>query len=685
MNRIAPFVAAGLFALGVLGSPATARAQADVTVRGVRRSHDVDATGVTADEGSQVAGTEGDPVQVVHDLPGVARPTLGTAPLIVWGAGAQDTRTYVDGVEIPALFHGSALRSTVNGDLVRDVTLTPGGYGPDYGRGLGGVVRVETRDLDEPGLHGDVAADTLDGSALARAALGNRVHVAIAGRYGWIDPLLRAVDAHDIDQFFAIPRYDDYQAKVQIDLRQRETLEAVFLGSRDELTQNIADPDPSRARGETTRTTYERFYLRYRRAFDDGSSVEVLPWVGHDGSALDAAFGGVPATLDASTRRGGLRATHRSRPLPWLATTLGVEIDDAAADVQRSGSLEIPPREGDITVFGQPPGAGVNTDAWSAGTLDVAPHAQLDLGAGPLVVSPGLRVDGYLLTASRQTPRIGATPSVGLSHLDATVEPRISARLQAGPRLSVSAAAGVYSQPPDAADRSAVFGNPTLGPESADHATLGESLRVTDTLDVEAVGFAKWMTGLVVRNPALTPALAQALLQEGIGRAYGLQVLVRQRPWHGFYGWIAYTISRSERRDAPAAEWRLFDDDQPHVLTVVATKELGAWSFSGRFRFASGLPRTPVAGALFDARDAVYQPLFGEQNSIRLPTFWQLDARIDRGFALGGDASLHLYIEGLNLTNHAAAEEYVYNTNYTQRGVVTGLPLIAVVGVRGSM
>jgi hypothetical protein len=203
-------------------------------------------------------------------------------------------------------------------------------------------------------------------------------------------------------------------------------------------------------------------------------------------------------------------------------------------------------------------------------------------------------------------------------------------------------------------------------------------------LCVEAGGFAKWMTELVVRSPAPTPTLAEALLQEGIGRAYGSQVLVR-RPWHGLFGWIAYTISRSERRDAPGATWRLFDDDQPHVLTALATKELGPWSASARLRFATGLPRTPVTAAFFDARDDLYQPVFGDQNSARLPAFWQLDARIDRGFELGGDARVHLYVEGLNVTNHANAEEYVYNTSYTQRGTVTGLPFLAVVGARGEM
>jgi TonB family protein len=654
----------------------------DVVVRGARRRRDVTDVTISASQGSKVVGTQGDPIKVLENLPGLARPSFGSGQLIVWGSAPTETQTYVDGVPVPALFHGSALRSTVNGDLVRDVTLTPGAYGADYGRALGGMVRVETKDLPDTGLHGYAAADTLDGSAMVSAALGDRVRVAVAGRYGWINSVLQAVDAPNIDQYFAVPRYGDYQGKVQIALRQRESLDVVFLGSTDSLLEVIPDADPARVRSETTATSYQRLYLRYRRLLDDGSSVEVVPFVGHDASNLNASFGANPATLDESTLRWGMRASHRSRIADPLALTMGMDLDGSSANVFRNGSMLIPPREGDISVFGQPPGGDTNTDTWTAGVIDVAPYVVASLDVGPLSVSPALRADAFLLQTSRETPRVGLTPPIGFEQLEGRIEPRISARLRVTPRLSILGAAGVYSQPPDPADLSAVFGNPKLGVETADHASLGESIGMTSTLSLETIGFYKWMSGLAVRNPSPTPQLAQALLQQGVGRAYGLQLLLRQQPWHGFFGWVAYTLSRSERLDTPGSSWRLFDYDQPQTLTIVASKELGAWTVGTRFRLATGLPRTPVLGAFYDAKDDVYQPAFGAQNSIRLPAFWQLDLRVDRSFRLGESARLLVYLEGLNVTNRANGEEYVYDVDYTRRGIVTGLPVIAVLGAR---
>jgi hypothetical protein len=89
-----------------------------------------------------------------------------------------------------------------------------------------------------------------------------------------------------------------------------------------------------------------------------------------------------------------------------------------------------------------------------------------------------------------------------------------------------------------------------------------------------------------------------------------------------------------------------------------------------------------VVGAFYDTKNDAYNPLFGEQNSIRLPDFWQLDLRVDRSFAAGDNARVLLYVEGLNVLNRTNAEEYVYNVDYTRRGAIAGLPAIVVAGGR---
>jgi hypothetical protein len=152
------------------------------------------------------------------------------------------------------------------------------------------------------------------------------------------------------------------------------------------------------------------------------------------------------------------------------------------------------------------------------------------------------------------------------------------------------------------------------------------------------------------RSELATPPLATALVEEGIGRSYGGQVLLREELTHGLFGWITYSVIRSQRKDHPDTDWRLLDYDQTHVASVLARYDLGhGWQLGGRFRYATGVPRTPVMGSYFDARDDQYEPLFGGENAIRVPAFYQLDARLERTFTVA-DHRTNVFLDVQNLT-----------------------------------
>src|SRR5438128_1114336 len=82
------------------------------------------------------------------------RPPFNGLLLAVWGSAPNDTRVYADGVPIPTLYHFGGLRSTISSEMVENVTLLPGGYDVQHGRGLGGAVEIETRAPRADGIHG---------------------------------------------------------------------------------------------------------------------------------------------------------------------------------------------------------------------------------------------------------------------------------------------------------------------------------------------------------------------------------------------------------------------------------------------------------------------------------------------------------------------------------------------------
>ena len=93
------------------------------TVRGQRPVVEAVETTLSGDELRHIPGTQGDTLKAVQNLPGVARSPFGGGLLVVWGSAPQDTRTYVDGVYIPTLYHFGGLRSTVNSEMVSSLQL----------------------------------------------------------------------------------------------------------------------------------------------------------------------------------------------------------------------------------------------------------------------------------------------------------------------------------------------------------------------------------------------------------------------------------------------------------------------------------------------------------------------------------------------------------------------------------
>jgi hypothetical protein len=350
------------------------------------------------------------------------------------------------------------------------------------------------------------------------------------------------------------------------------------------------------------------------------------------------------------------------------------------ANLQRSGSPTLPPREGDIVAFGQSVSGKASADTWSAAVTNLAPYTTLEITRGRWRVLPSLRLDGVVISPNRSAPENGVTPRAGSSRLSWSPSPRLTIAHQTRSWLREKLAFGLYQQAPEPSDLSAVFGAPTLGVAHALHIVVGTDIDFGQRFTVQPTLFYRYMWDLVMRNPDASPALAHALVQDGVGRAYGAQVLLRFSPHPALSGWLAYTLSRSERRHSSESSYRLLDQDQPHLLTFAAHASRGGFVLGVRFRLASGMPRTPVTGSYLDATTGQFQPIFGQQNSIRLPAFYALDLRVEKHFRR---RSLDIvpYLEILNLTNHANVEEFAYDEQFASRSNITGLPILAVAGV----
>jgi TonB family protein len=657
----------------------------EYVVTAPRLRREVVSTEVSATEAHRVPGTQGDVLRVVENLPGVARAAAGSGTLVVWGASPQDTRTYVGGMRIPRLYHDGGFRSVLPADMVRSVELVPGGYAPMYGRGLGGIVNVRLRPLDEEGVHGSASLDVIDAAASLRAQIVPGLHVAAALRRSHLDSVLQLVTQEDVGSIIPIPHYYDGQFRLAYSLSSTETIEAGALFSTDRIDRTVVASDPTLTARDTRSTDFFRVYARYDRA-EAAGNVSALAYYGQDLSGIALRFGGVPTSVNTASDVFGLRASWRAPIVPEATLEVGLDSEVVQSHVTRTGAIGSPPREGDARVFGQAPANQVGNDDWNVLIANAGIYGVLGLSFFDrhLSIQPGFRLEPYITRPSRATPRIAGTPDVGSQRFDLAAEPRLSASLEIVPQLSLRGSLGLYHQAPAPEDLSSVFGTPSLGPSQSWHYVMGSAIHV-DQLEVELSAFYTESSGLVWRSVAPQPFLAQALGQRGIGRSYGGQLLVRLSQIGPFFGWVSYTLMRSERKDAPELAWRLFDYDQTHVLTVLGSVDLGAgFELGVRLRYASGYPRTPVVGAYYDASSNLYQPTFAQQrNSMRLPEFFSIDVRATYVFAID-DFHGEAFVEVVNVTNNQNVEEIVYDPTYTQHGYISGFPVLPMLGLRAT-
>ena len=663
--------------------PKELRSDLEIVVISSRLHKSIAVTTVNADQGARAAGTGGDVIKVVENLPGVARSAVGSGQLVVWGAGSADTRVYVEGVHIPSLYHEGGYRSVIHSDLVKNVELQPGGYGSTYGRGLGGVVVVGLKRLAADGYHGSANLDAIDAAASLRGNVGKKWRFQAAGRRSHLDTVLRGVSSQDVGQFVPIPRFWDAQFRLGYTPSDDESVEFGAMLSSDSINRSLVEADPQDNKTNLKESGFQRFYMSYQRSLADGGNVSVVPYFGTDRIDQTIKYGDIPAQLSNRTKVFGFRASHTASAGKNLATTAGLDTEFTWSQLNRQGSITTPPREGDILVFGQMPSDQVNADQWSTMIGGIAPYGELDISLfdEKLHIVPGMRFEPTLVGGSRIQPARSGQPPVGYYNESAPVEPRLAMRYAASSRISLRAAVGIYHQPPLPDDLSTVFGNPQLGLSRAWHAVLGSNFRLSKPVSVEITGFWVDQGDLVTRSPLPSPLQSQALIQGGLGRAYGTQFLIRHDPSHRLFGWLSYTIMRSQRTDGGSREWRLFDFDQTHVFTALASYDLGrGFEVGGRFRYATGYPRTPVVGATYDARIDAYQPLFGPHNSIRIPAFVQADLRFAKKFDLGERTHAELYLDIQNVTYRKNPEEIVYNYNYAQKTYITGLPILPVLG-----
>ncbi len=630
----------------------TAYLQDEVVVTAPRQPEQTSSQEISAQELDGVPGANNDVIRVVENMPGVASVGPGgfgdMNGLVIRGVSADNSLYLFNGFGIPQLFHFGALVSTINAELIDDITYYPGGFGVKYGQALGGVVEVTSRSPRTDRIGGVVDLSTYSSYVMFEGPAGPNFSWAGSVRRSFIDFILPAVIPEDQASFTLSPTFYDYSAILEYRPDPNNLVRTTFVGADDRvgLVGQVDTNEPFSGSSFDSVIDWHQGSVRWDAAptgaFTNSLAANLLYF------QTENNFG-ENMKVELAILSPVLREEFTLALGSWNQLRAGMTVGYARIDL----NLNVPhvPSEGHPMMASNDE---ISHQNFVAETVDGTAYLDDVMKPAPWVqIIPGVRVD-YTHYLNR-----------------ATADPRLLTKFFVTDRATIKAAAGIYHQWPDYTEITEGYGNPDLRAEVAYEGVLGGDYDFGQGWSLGIESYYKYLDDLATQTEAGDDVPYR---NTGVGYIYGGELLARKRLTDRLFGWVSYTYSVSMRRDTPDDDWRYFDQDQRHNFIILANYTLGEsrlWRIGAKWQFQTSTPYTAIVGSLYDADTDTYQPIYSEDvNGEREKPYHQLDLRVDKLWVFRS-WTLNTYLDVQNVYWNQYPAGYMYNYNYTERKPVS--------------
>jgi len=547
---------------------------------------------LTGEEARTAPGAAGDPFRSIESLPGVAQVAWPLALYAIRGANPGNTGFFIDGMRVPALFHFALGPSVVHPYLIDRLDFYPGGPPARFGGYVSGAVSAGLGTPPSDLAHASVDLRVYDVGGLVTTPFDEgRGTLAIAGRYSYTGALASL--------FFSDVQlgYADYQVRFEHPFAGGR-LTLLAMGSTDDLTLRVNEIGDGALQ-------FHRIDLRWDHELGPGR-LRLRGTVGTDWARSDLR----DAPITIRSYSAAPRIEYGARLAAAAQLDAGISIEE------QSFRPAIPP---------MPDSSGLDDLARVRGASTAAVYVSLALSLGTrLELSPGVRLVRY---AEQGVVRLAP-------------EPRLNARWKLSERIALEGSVGRYTQMaslPVGVPGFDAFDLRDLGLQRSTQSSLGTRTKLGAAAELDVTGFYQQLEVTDLRSTVSSDFRVQDFLEMRPGRGYGLELLLRRPESERLHGWLAYTLSRSERQ--VDGVWGASDWDQRHILNLLASYRLArGYSVGGRVHYNSGRPfpvETPGNSSEIEYR--------------RLPAFYQLDVRADKRMVFDR-FTLTAYIELGNVT-----------------------------------
>jgi hypothetical protein len=579
-------------------------------------------------------GGNNDIAKVVQSLPGVSGSVGFRNDVIIRGGAPNENVYYLDGVEIPNINHFATQGSAggpvglLNVSFIEGVTLSTSSFPAQYDNVLSGVLQFDQRNGNARErranfrLSASEAAFTFEGPLVKpeEGELAKTTYI-VSARRSYLQFLFRLIDLP------FLPDYWDYQYKINHKVDDRNEVNLVGVGSIDDFQINPPDEYSLEQQAILDQVPVIQQWtstigLSWRHRFREGNGFFRATL---SGNILNNTF---TQYEDNENQEGAIFSNESVED----ENKFRYEQTNFVGDWTISGGLLAQYSRyenntidaiNDITYK-------TNTDFFRFGLFSQVSRSFLGERLTP---SFGVRIDGNTFTEG------------GMNMFD-TFSPRLSLAYVAAPRWTINASAGRYFKIPPYTilgfqDNAGNYLNQDSKYIQSDHLVAGLEFLPRRSTRITLEGFYKRYDNypVSVRDRVSLANLGggfevlgnENIESVGLGRSYGMELLLQQKLNKNFYGILAYTLYWSEFTGLDRETYLPSVWDNRHLLTFTGGYKLPKnWEIGIRVRYLGPTPFPPV-----DLEESVdtYPIFVNDYNRLgeeRLQAFNQTDIRIDK-------------------------------------------------------
>jgi TonB family protein len=557
---------------------------------------------ITREEARALPGTFGDPLRALEAQPGVVPILSGLPSFFVRGAPPGNVGYFIDGVDVPLLYHAFFGPSVIHPGLIESVELFKGAAPVEYGRFAGPILAAKVSPLQHR-FNGEASIRAIDAGALIEVPFGecptpgkpdcSLGSARVGGRYAYTGFILSQITDAKLD-------YWDYQGHASVDVGPSDSVGVLAFGAYDYFNAGATSDQGG------GRVTFHRLDLR---------------WDHHSGATRTRV--GVTGGFDST---GGVEETTSVVRDRSLRVRGQLEADLGEAATLRAGA------DGRVDDF------DLRTDPL---LLNFADYSRL------FPTRTEYAVGAYVAIELRPTRRITVIPGVrGDFYYDrgttaVGVDPRISAEFQVSENVTLHDSLGMAHQRPNfvpnvpgaqVADlehglqEALVWSSGVRWKLPLDFSVTAEVFRSAYFNALDPLGGKRDFSidrTVVDRRTTIASAGFELLISRSLTRRLG--------------GFLAYTLSHTEQ--SFQNEESVSGFDRPHVLQVALGYDFGhGYSAGVRGVAYSGVPENNLQGTPHFTTNRRGRPYF------------RLDVRAEKRWKLGQTAWWAVTAEALNAT-----------------------------------